>query len=170
MARTQKTAPKLLARIPGDVPAKIYRSRITPAAHVKYLDIAALKKANSATIEIGSIKAGGLTVPMIAEIRQGMVVRLRPTDCKNCEPTKGKAASRAVDRKRAAKAALQKVRDLGVKSIALPMPVAKLLSLIITIGPITIIIDWDFCIVIETDTETCFYCVDAGSWCLSKDP
>jgi hypothetical protein len=171
MPRGRKSAPKPLARVtgkPGKVSAKVYRGRFTSSEHMKYLDMAALKRAKKALIDVGSVKAAGQTIALQAEVRNGMVTKLRPTHCKDCTPAKSQSATSTSARAQAAKAALKKVRDLGLRSVRLPVPVARLRGGGTFGITITIIVDWEWCIVIEYDDgSVCYICTQTPSFCIN---
>ena len=164
--RTRKAgSQKPIASANGKVSAKIYRGRFRMAEHMRYLDIEALNRVKKAEIDIGSVSAAGVSVPLVAEVRKGMIVRLRPLHCTSCKPSGRESPSR-LERQRAANAALQKVRDSGLRSVRLPMSTARLRGggLGITI---TIIIDWEFCIVIEFDDgRICYFCTQTPNFCI----
>jgi hypothetical protein len=152
--------------VKGKVSAKIYRGRFRMAEHMRYLDLSALNRVRKAVLEIGSVHAASVSVPLVAEIEKGMIVRLRPSHCTSCKPSVRKSTSRLAVQ-RAAKAALHKVRDSGAHSVRLPMAMSRLRAgggLGITI---TIIIDWEFCLIIEFDDgRICFYCTQSGNYCI----
>jgi hypothetical protein len=165
MRTRQEGSQKPIARANGKVSAKIYSGRFRMAEHMRYLDINALNRVKKAEIDIGSVSAAGVSVPLVAEIRKGMIVRLRPLHCKSCKPSGRKSPSR-LERQRAAKAALQKVRDSGLRPVRLPMSTERLRGGGLG-NTITIIIDWEICIVIESDDGTiCYYCTQTGSFCI----
>ena len=154
-----------IARANGKVSAKIYRGRFRLAEHMRYLDIKALNRAKKAVIEIGSVHAASVSVPLVAEVQKGMIVKLRPLHCTGCKPSTRKSAGR-VEIQRAAKAALQKVRDQGLHSARLPMSMARLRGGLFGIT-ITILIDYEVCIIIEFDDgEICYFCTQTGSFCI----
>ena len=105
---------------------------------------------------------------IVAEVRKGMITRLRPLGCKGC----GKTARKTGSSNSASKAALKKVlrealarvRDGGYPVVKLPVPIVSAREIGIPIGPIIIIIGGptgiDFCIVItDDDGFTCVYCL-----------
>lgn len=166
MPMKKRGAQKPIAHVKGKISANVYRGRFRMAEHMRYLDIRALDRVNKAVIEVGSVHAAGVSVQMVAEVRKGMVVKLRPLHCTGCKPSV-KTSPTQKERQSVAKAALQKVRDLGLHSVQLPMSVARLRggSLGITI---TIIIDWEICIVIELDDGSlCFICTQTPSFCIN---
>jgi hypothetical protein len=160
---------KPIARVKGKVSASIYKGRFDMAEHVKYLDINALNRAAKAVVEIGSVSAAGISVPLLAEVHKGVVLKIRPTHCASCKP-KGRKSSKGTQFEKVAKAALEKVRDLGLPSVKLPMPIARLRG-----GgglfnwTITIIDDGvEICIVIEVDDgKVCFFCTKTPSFCIN---
>jgi hypothetical protein len=165
MPITKGGSQKPIARVNGKVSAKIYRGRFRMAEHVRYLDLSALERVKKAVIEIGSVHAANVSVPLVAEVQKGMVVGLRPVHCRGCKPASRKSASR-LEIQRTAKAALQKVRDLGLHSVQLPMSMARLRGGLFGIT-IWIIVDYEVCIVIEFDDgEICYYCTQTGSFCI----
>jgi hypothetical protein len=166
MPSTRKAVHRPLAHIPGKVRASIHRGRLTPSEHVKYLDLAALERVGKAVIEVGSLKVAGRTVPVVAEVRKGMVVALRPTHCTDCTPSKRSAAGNGSARARAAKAALRKVHELGLPPLRLPISVASLRRGLFGIT-VTIIVDYEVCLVIEFDDgSVCFWCTQTRSFCI----
>lgn len=168
MPKKQHATDKPIARVKGKLLAKIYHGRLVPAEHVKYLDIAALEKAKEAVIEVGNVEAAGRTVPLVAEVCEGRVVNLRPRHCAACTPAKRKGAVTASARRQAAKAALQKVRELGLSTLRLPLPVARLRGGGLFGVTITVIIDWEVCIVIEFDDgHLCYICTQTPSFCIN---
>ena len=162
--RMKKGSQQPIVRGKGKVSAKIYRGRFRMAEHMRYLDIKALNRAKKAVIEIGSVHAASVSVPLVAEVQKGMIVKLRPLHCTGCKPSTSKSGGRT-EIQRAAKAALQKVRDQGLHSVRLPMSIARLRG---GFGiTITIIDDFEFCIVIEFDDgRICFFCTQTGSFCI----
>src|SRR5215831_14701862 len=94
-ATSRKQAP--LATIQRPVKAKIYRGRLRPFASAKYLDMAALRRAPKATIELGTVEVPGVGFTLAAEIRRGMITRLTPLPCVGCK------------RRRAGKAKLKRI-------------------------------------------------------------
>lgn len=61
-----------------------------PFESTKYLDLKALRKVAKTTIEIGTIEAPGLSATLVAEIKKGMITRLRPMGCVGCKPRKAR--------------------------------------------------------------------------------
>jgi hypothetical protein len=157
------TTVKPLARVGKNL---IYRTRIVMARHVRYLDLAALKKARRAEIEIGSVTAGASTVSIVAEIKNGLITRLSPAHCEECGPRRSKRARPQHDRKKLLRDVFSKLHTLGVGGgPTLPIPVARVA------GPAGITIDvvgcsnGAVCITIETDDGYgCMYCTD-GTTC-----
>jgi hypothetical protein len=94
-----------------------------------------------------------------------MIVGLRPLHCTGCKPPGRKSPARS-ELQRAAKAALQKVRDLGLHSVRLPMSMARLRGGLFGIT-ITIIKDYEFCLVIEFDDgRICYFCTRTPNFCI----
>jgi hypothetical protein len=158
------TAMKPLARVGKNL---IYRTHIVMASHVRYLNLAALKKARRAEIEIGSVTVGELTVPIVAEIKNGLITRLSPAHCQGCGPRRSKRARPQRQRKKLLRDVFAKVHALGVGgTTTLPISVAHLPTAqdLITID-VVVCPDGTVCIRVETeDGYGCLYCRD-GTTC-----
>lgn len=179
MATKRSGAQKPVARVKvGKVSAGIYRGRFRMAEHMRYLDINALERANKAVIDVGSVHAAGVSVPLVAEVRKGTIVKVWPSHCEGCKNEPGRKGPPLSERKRAAKAALLKIRELKLRSVRLPVRLESRGGGVGGIfggifgSTITIIIDYDICIVIEGDDGTiCYYCILSGSFCIGPpDP
>jgi hypothetical protein len=161
--------PKPLAKI-GKV--EIHRAKFHAFETVKYLNIAALKKASKARIEIGRVEGGGTEATVVAEVSKGMITKLTPIACEGCAKPAG-AAARKVNaaKKKEFRAVLVRVRELGLSGTKLPIPVKSTRAFAdLEIGPIIITL-WppDFCIVVGyTDGESCEYCVWGLGLCMSN--
>src|SRR5262245_20136744 len=81
-----------LATIDRPIRARVYRARLRPFQSTKYLDAKALRKVRKATIEIGTLEAPGMSCPVAAEIRRGLITSLRPVGCAGSKPTRISAA------------------------------------------------------------------------------
>ncbi len=150
---------------------EIHRGRFHAFESTKYLNLAALKRASKARIEIGRVEAGGFEATLVAEVRRGMITALTPLACKGCGGDGGaqgkrKRAAGGVAKK-AIRLALEHVRDRGYPVVKLPIPITK--DLEIPIGPVIIVFGpgWDVCIVIEwPDGEICIYCLFSSGLCV----
>lgn len=168
MPKPRKNQKGFLARVPGKPRAAVYRSRIVPSEHIKFLNLAALRRAKKAVFEVGTVQVAGRTIAISAEVHKGMVVGLRPTHCVACNPKERRSASASSARAKIAKAALEKVRGLGLQPVRLPVSVARLGGRgFWDWNDIWILIDWEICIVIEYDDGTiCYYCTSTPSFCM----
>jgi hypothetical protein len=148
----------------------IYRGRFRTAEHARYLDFVALKKARKAVFQVGTVSVRGMEIPISAEVRNGMIESLRPTDCKHCASLPRHSKGSPAQRRSATRAALSKVLELKLKTLKLPKPVERLRIPIWGVV-ITIITDWEICLSIEyTDGVICCFCSSSGSFCLHPDP
>ncbi len=116
--KRSKNAPLFTLRTPVKVEA--YRATFRPFESTKYLDVAALKEAEKAVIEIGSIEAPRMSATVAAEIQKSVITKITPVACRNCadHKTKGKGSKSTV--KRVAADAVQRVRGLGLPVFELP--------------------------------------------------
>ena len=164
MSIRQRKAQRPLATIGGPLKAKVYRGKFRPFESTKYLDVAALKQAKKVPIEIGTIEAPAVKATLVAEVRKGLITKIKPLGCPNCmkgkpETKAGKAAFRKVARQ-----ALKRVQTLGEPVMKLPIPIESART--IDIGPIVIIYNdhFDICLVVDfPDGKMCFYCL-FGPW------
>jgi hypothetical protein len=146
---------------------RLQRGKFSPAAHLQYLNVAALERTKKAVVEIGSISAGDRVIPLAAEVHRGQVVALRPVACKGCKPD-GRRGLAGTARKEALKVALRRARESKRPSIRLPMPVSRLIGAKQRIRAIINDFDihcyfWDCCIFItDDDGWTCAYCIRSG--------
>jgi len=152
---------RLLATM--DVPPRIrvYRAAFRPFESTKYLDTRALAKVRKATIEIGTLDVPGLSFPVAAEIRKGMITRLRPVACAGC-PSGRLSAARM---KKILAEVTRRVEAAREPYLKLPMPLAisRRIGASIKIGPIVIIIDDDLpCIWIWVGGSYCLICTFGG--------
>jgi len=123
-----------------------------------------LKKAKKVPIQIGMVEAAGKKVTIEAEVSKGLITKIRPVGCENCEPPKSKGKVGKGAYKKLAHEALQRVRALGKPGTALPVPISQVSNL--QIGPI-IIMPWDICIKIDyTDGWSCWYCIFLPTICI----
>jgi hypothetical protein len=165
LRRLEMKKPKPLATVDK---LEIHRGTFHPFESVKYLDLAALQKASEAQIEIGRVEGGGAETTLIATIRRGAITKLTPIGCKGCTEPKG-ARKRGAVPKKVLRAALVRVRELGLPVLKLPLPVKNREALrYIDIGPIVIYGNpFDICIVLTgTDGWTCFYCLFGPGICI----
>jgi hypothetical protein len=154
MPKSTKQRP--LATIRRPVKAKIYRGKFRPFAATKYLNLAALRRASKAAVEIGTVEAPGVSITLVAEVRKGMIVKVRPLPCVGCKRRPlGKARL-----KRTLTEVTKRVEALGQPQPRLPMALTESGgSWGGTFGPITIIIDEGIpCIWIYVGDTVCVIC------------
>ena len=166
MSIRQRKAQRALATIGGPLKAKLYRGKFRAFESTKYLDVAALKQAKKVPIEIGTIEAPGVKATLVAEVREGMITKIKPLGCPNCMKHKPETKTGKAAFKKAAREALKRVQTLGEPVMKLPIPIESART--IDIGPIVVIYDdhFDICIVVDfPDGETCFYCLFGPSIC-----
>jgi hypothetical protein len=164
--KNKKQAP--LFKLGGRVKAEVYKAKFQAFQAIKYLNVAALKKAKKAVIEIGWIEAAGVNATLAAEIRNGAITRIRPMFCKNCVKEKAVAKADTKELKKVSREALKRVREGGYPVVKLPIPITSARSLDIPIGPIIIIIQWppDICIIVSLpDGEICMFCLFGPNLC-----
>jgi len=152
----RSTKQRLLATIRRPVRARIYRGKFRPFASLKYLDLRALRRASKATLELGTVEAPGVSVTLVADVRKGMITRVRPLPCVGCKrrplgKTKLKQMLTEVTKR---------VEALGQPQPRLPMALNEDGgSWGGTFGPITIIIDEGIpCIWIYVGDTVCVIC------------
>jgi len=166
MSIRQRKAQRALATIGGPLKAKLYRGKFRAFESTKYLDVAALKQAKKVPIEIGTIEAPGVKATLVAEVREGMITKIKPLGCPNCMKHKPETKTGKAAFKKAAREALKRVQALGEPVMKLPIPIESART--IDIGPIVIIYNdhFDICIVVDfPDGEMCFYCLFGPSIC-----
>lgn len=149
---------RLLARMGA---TRIYRTSLSASPHLRYLNVAALRRARKLDLPMGSVTIHQHTVNIIAVITHGAVTEFRLANCTGCD-TAGALRRNARQRKTLARAVHDKFETLGLHSTPLPMPVARLasprfqLSIDIVLTPEGMI-----CIRIEsTDGYGCLICPD----------
>ena len=149
------TKRRLLATIDGPPRTRVYRATFRPFESTKYLDTRALAKVRMATIEIGTLEVTGLSFPVAAEIRKGMITRLRPVACAGCPSGRLSAANL----RKILTAVTPSVEAAGEPYLKFPMPLAisRRTGASIKIGPIVVIID---------DDLPCIWIWVGGSYCL----
>jgi len=148
---------------------EIHRGKFKAFEAVKYLDVTALKKAAKARIEVGRVESGGKEATIVAEVRKGTITKLIPIGCKGCTPAKRTGTRKGGTAvKKALRAALTRVRELGLTGVKLPIPIRTISALEIQVGPIIIYGDpFDICIIVETtDGWTCCYCLFGPGICI----
>jgi len=156
--------PKPLATIDK---LEIHRATFRPFGSVKYLDLAALQKARGAEIEIGSVEGGGAETTLVATVNRGKITKLTPIGCKGCAGTKG--GRKGGVSKKVLRAALTRMRELGLQPVRLPIPISNTRELLsIQIGPIIIYGDpFDICIAVDDpDGGWCVYCLFGPGLCV----
>jgi len=169
MATRKPATLKPLLRLRKPVKATVYRAKVRQYDSVKFLDVKALARARRALIEIGSIDTPSGSATVVAEIRNGQVVGLRPKECANCKPRRKKLSLDQVK---------QLIEQVNVRNgVTLPLPVAKTfgpMGLRIPIGPIVIIIgepDFGLCIEItKADGTVCWWCLWDPNGCMKMGP
>src|SRR3989442_5500603 len=87
----------------GAVKAAVYKAEFRPFKANEYLNIAALKKAKEALVEIGSIEVPGVSAVLAAEIHNGAITGIRPVSS-HVHPRRGRGV-------KAAKAAPKETTD-----------------------------------------------------------
>jgi hypothetical protein len=166
MSIRQRKAQRALATIGGPLKAKLYRGKFRAFESTKYLDVAALKQAKKVPIEIGTIEVPGVKATLVAEVREGMITKIKPLGCPNCMKHKPETKTGKAAFKKVAREALKRVQTLGEPVMKLPIPIESART--IDIGPIVIIYNdhFDICIVVDfPDGEMCFYCLFGPSIC-----
>jgi hypothetical protein len=164
--------PKPLATVGTNPRVEIHRAKFHPFASMKYLNIEALKKAAKAQIEIGRVEGGGAEATIVAEVRKGMITKLRPLACKGCVEGMSKAGTNRrtanAATKKVLREALVRVRKLRQPVTKLPLPLRSVQSLNISIGPIIVVIGpgIDICIRIDYEDSSCVYCLFSPGFCL----
>lgn len=173
--RSRKQQPLLEIRRP--VRIRAYRGKFSPFESTKYLDSKALKRAKKATIECGTVEAAGLKQTVVAEIRNGKLVGLKPIACEGCGPksSQAKRLNRAEVKK-----AMQQVRsqlaDRGIDVRPRPtaLRISPRLGFQIPIGPIIIIIGdpapggiFDLCFEWWSGDTLCWWCLIGASGCIT---
>ncbi|ULA63545.1 MAG: hypothetical protein LZF86_110243 [Nitrospira sp.] len=169
MAKTKPAALKPLLRLSKPVKATVYRAKVRQYDSVKFLDVKALARARRAQIEIGSITTPSGSATIVAEIRNGQVVGLRPKECANCKPRRKKLSLGQVK---------ELIAQIKVKGgVTLPLPVTKTfgpMGLRIPIGPIVIVIGEPgsgLCIEItKADGTICWWCLWDPNGCMKMGP
>jgi hypothetical protein len=139
----------------------VYRAVFRPFESTKYLDTRVLAKVRKATIEIGTLEVTGLSFPVAAEIRKGMITRLQPVACAGC-PSGRLSAARM---KTILAGVTRRIEAAQEPSLKLPMPLAisRRAGASIKIGPIVIIVDDDApCIWIWVGSRYCLICTFGG--------
>jgi hypothetical protein len=166
MTRSE-TKDRLLLVIDKPIKTKAYRAKFRPLETTKFLDGKALRKAKKATLEVGTMEIAGVSKSVAAEIRNGMVVALKPMACEGCDSKRSHGA-----RKKSGGAVFKKtmhlvataLKDRGISPPALPMPikVSARLGFEIPIGPIIIVIgdpgdgSFDLCFEIWIGNKFCW--------------
>jgi len=154
MPRPTKQRP--LATIRRPVKAKIYRGKFRLFESTKYLDLKALRRAPKATVEIGTVEAPGVSCTLVAEVRKGMVTRVKPLPCVGCKRRRLPTSKL----KGLLTEATRRIEALGKPQPRLPMAFKKVGdSWGGTFGPIVIIIDEGIpCIWIYIGDTVCVIC------------
>jgi hypothetical protein len=151
------------ATIRDHAKVRIYKAKFQPFESIKYLNVAALKNAKKVPIQIGTIQAAGMTATVEAEVRKGLITKIRPVGCENCGPRKSKGRASGVFKK-VVRDALKRVRALGEPAVKLPVSVSQLTRTHIDFGPV--FITWfgdiprlSMCITVHyTDGVICTFC------------
>ena len=174
-AKSRSRTPLLEVRRP--VRIRAYRGKFTPFESTRYLDAKALKRARKATIECGTIEAGGFKQTVSAVIQNGRLVALKPIGCEGCGPNARKP-------KKLASAELKKVmadvrrqltdRGLDVRPRSATLRISPRLGFQIPIGPIIIIIGdpapggiFDVCFEWWDGNTLCWWCLIGASGCIT---
>jgi hypothetical protein len=134
---------------------KIYRGKIRPFASTRYLDIAALRRAARARIEIGTLEAPGVSCTLVAEIRRGLITGLTPLPCAGCRRRRMSSARL----RKILTAVTPRIEAMGGPQPRLPMPLARSGIWGGRIGPIVIVIDEGIpCVWIYIGDKVCVIC------------
>ncbi len=154
MPKAKKQRP--LARILRPIRAKIYRGKFRPFESTKYIDQRALRRASKATVEIGTVEAPGVSCTLVAEVRKGMITRVKPLPCVGCtrrRPSTPKLKGLLME-------ATRRIEALGKPQPKLPMAFKKVGDTWGgTFGPIVIVIDEGIpCIWIYVGDTVCVIC------------
>ena len=148
---------RLLATIGGARRIRVYRGAFRPFQSTKYLDSRALKKVRKATIEIGTLEVTGLSFPVAAEIRKGMITRLQPVACAGC-PSGRLSAARMKKILAEVTRRVEAAREPYLK-LPIPLAISRRIGASIKIGPIVIIVDEAApCIWIWVGSRYCLIC------------
>lgn len=174
-ARSRNQTPLLEVRRP--VRIRAYRGTFTPFESTRFLDVKALKRARKATIECGTIEAGGFTQTVSAVIENGRLVALKPIGCDGCGP-------RARNPKKLPGAELKQAmadvrrqlteRGIDVRPRPATLRISPRLGFQIPIGPIIIIIGdpapggiFDVCFEWWDGNRLCWWCLIGASGCIT---
>ncbi len=155
---------------------RAYRGKFTPFESTKYLDVKALERARKATIECGTIEAGGFKQTVSAVIQGSKLVALKPIGCEGCgAPRKNPKKVPSTELKKAIAGVRRQLKDRGLD--VRPRPTALRMSprlgFQIPIGPIIIIIGdpapggiCDLCIEWWSGDTLCWWCLYGASGCI----
>ena len=173
MARKKSSKP--LFRIKAPLKATAYRGVFRPFAATQYLNIAAIKAAKrKVAIECGTVEANGISVTLVAEVKKGEIVALRPSACVGCRDFKGKARKASpLALTRTMQEVRRRLDDRGLTAPVLPIPLkVQARAINIPLGPIVITIGdlgddgFDCCITIYIPGfNICWCCVVNGCHC-----
>jgi hypothetical protein len=144
---------------------EVHSAKFHPFESTRYLNIAALKKAPEAKIELGRIEGGGAEATIVMTVKRGMITGLAPVSCAGCGEATSKAKparKSSATLKKSAQDALTYIRNHHPPKIKLPMALSRssLGIVIIEIGPIVIFGGpFDICVVIIIDNRPCIFCL-----------
>lgn len=145
---------QLLATIDHPRRVKIYRSKFRPFASTKYLDVRALRKVGRATVEIGTLEVPGLSFPVAAEIRKGMITSLKPLPCTGAKVPRVSPANL----KKILPEVAQRLEAVKPRPVLpIPLVISRSRGVNLTIGPIVIVID---------EAAPCIWIWFRGRFCL----
>lgn len=153
--------------------ARVYRAKFQAYEATRFLDEGALRRARRATLECGTLKAGGVTVPVVAEVERGKIVALKPVHCESCEPRKGRKLSKSKLRRVQRSIASQLEAGGFIEPLApQPIRISRKLGLELPFDPHVIEIgnDGSICIVVIVGTSICWYCFRGPAECFDLGP
>src|SRR4030067_1087093 len=85
-----------LVEIKKPLRARVYRAKFRAFETTKFLDVKALRKAKKVTLEVGTLEIAGMSQAIAADIRNGMVVALKPIACIGCDTKNSKKTPRKI--------------------------------------------------------------------------
>ncbi len=187
MSRTAARPEKALFELRTPLRARIYRARFRPFATTRYLDRRALATAKRATIECGTLAVAGRTLTISAEVRAGMIVRLKPSTCEGCGLRPSRSRRMAAQQKEVARLVAEGLASRHVSLPTFPIRLATSgrdrslatserdrdpINIILFGGALVIVIIFcgeeacNACIsVAQQDGSRCVHCIYGDSYC-----